>query len=72
MREELCDDAPQAFLSQIGGARRAAEAQGDSAAGDSVCGLRSRSLFEQQVEHQPPGCFGQSQVTPDGRLAGCV
>lgn len=49
----------------------AAEAQGDSAAGDSVCGPRSRSLFEQQVEHQPPGCFGQSQVTPGGRLAGC-
>ena len=35
-----------------------------------LCGLRSSSLFERQVEHCPPGSFGQSQVTPDGRLAG--
>lgn len=53
---------------RLEGTDGAAEAQGDSAAGDSVCGPRSRSLFEQQVEHQPPGPFGQSQVTPGGRL----
>ena len=33
-------------------------------------GLRSSSLFEWQVEHCPPGSCGESQVTPDGRLAG--
>ena len=36
-----------------------------------LCGLRSSSRFERQVEHCPPGSCGQSQVPSDGGLAGC-